>query len=166
MPFAEISFYNVALFVHIAAVVLAFGVTFSFPIVLGVARQRYERHMGFYHRIQALLGSRLIGPLGGLVLLAGLYLAIKGPYEFGDPWIGSTLLLLVIILGVGGGYMGPREERLAEMAERDVAASPSEGAVAFGRDYERLFSQVRSVNLALNALILIAIFLMVIKPGA
>jgi hypothetical protein len=38
--------------------------------------------------------------------------------------------------------------------------------VAFGRDYERLFSQVRSVNLALNALILIAIFLMVIKPGA
>ena len=28
---AEISFYNVVLFVHIAAVVLAFGVTFSYP---------------------------------------------------------------------------------------------------------------------------------------
>jgi uncharacterized membrane protein len=166
VPLAEISFYNVVLFVHIAAVVLAFGVTFSFPIVLGVARQRYERHMGFYHRVQALIGSRLIGPLGGLVLLAGLYLAIKGPYEFGDPWIGITLLLLIIILGVGGGYVGPREERLAEMAERDVAASPGEGAVSFGQDYEHLFTQVRNVTLALNALILIAIFLMVTKPGA
>jgi uncharacterized membrane protein len=162
---AEISFYNVVLFIHIAAVVLAFGVTFSFPIVLGLARQRYERHMGFYHRVQALLGSRLIGPLGGVVLLAGLYLAIKGPYEFGDPWIGISLLLLIVILGVGGGYMGPREERLAEMAERDVAAGPVEDAVRFGEDYERLFTQVRNVNLVLNALILIAIFLMVTKPG-
>ena len=163
---AEISFYNVVLFVHVAAVVLAFGVTFSFPIVMAVARKGHERHMGFFHRMQALIGSRLIGPLGGLVFLAGLYLAIKGPYDFGDPWIGITLVLLVIILGVGGGYIGVREERLADMAERDIAASPAEGRVSFGRDYERLFAQVRGATLALNALILIAIFLMVTKPGA
>ena len=164
MPLAEISFYNVVLFVHIAAVVLAFGVTFSFPIAMAVARKRYERHLGFYHRIQALIGSRLIGPLGGLVLLAGLYLAIKGPYEFGDPWIGSTLLLLIIILGVGGGFLGPREERLADMADRDIAASP-EGPVRFGSDYEQTFNQVRTVTITLNVLILVSIFLMVTKPG-
>ena len=163
---AEITFYNLVLFVHIAAVVLAFGVTFSFPIVMSVARKGYERHMGFFHRMQAVIGSRLIGPLGGLVLLAGLYLAIKGPYDFGDPWIGITLVLLIIILGVGGGYIGVREERLADMADRDIAASTAEGRVAFGRDYERLFAQVRGANLAMNALILIAIFLMVTKPGA
>ena len=163
---AEITFYNLVLFVHIAAVVLAFGVTFSFPIVMSVARKGQERHMGFFHRMQAMTGSRLIGPLGGVVFLAGLYLAIKGPYDFGDPWIGITLVLLVIILGVGGGYIGVREERLADMAERDIAASPAEGRVSFGRDYERLFAQVRGATLAMNALILIAIFLMVTKPGA
>jgi hypothetical protein len=163
---AEISFYNVVVFVHVAAVVLAFGVTFSFPIVMSVARKGHERHMGFFHRMQAVIGARLIGPLGGLVLLAGLYLAIKGPYDFGDPWIGITLLFLIVILGVGGGYIGPREERLADMAERDIAASPADGAVSFARDYERLFAQVRGATLALNALIVIAIFLMVTKPGA
>jgi len=163
---AEISFYNLVLFVHIAAVVLAFGVTFSFPIVMSVARKGYERHMGFFHRMQAVIGSRLIGPLGGLVLLAGLYLAIKGPYDFGDPWIGITLVLLIIILGVGGGYIGVREERLADMAERDIAASAPDGAVRFSREYERLFAQVRGATLGINALILIAIFLMVTKPGA
>ena len=68
---AVITFYSFVLFVHIAAVVLAFGVTFSFPIVMSVARKGYERHMGFFHRMQAVIGSRLIGPLGGLVLLAG-----------------------------------------------------------------------------------------------
>ena len=163
---AEISFYNVVLFAHIAAVVLAFGVTFSFPIVMSVARRTHERHMAFHHRMQALIGARLIGPLGTLVLLAGIYLAIEGPYEFGDPWIGSTLLLLIIILGVGGGFLGPREERLAEMADRDIAASPGDGAVRFGEDYERVFGQVRTVTLVFNALILISIFLMVTKPGA
>ncbi len=163
---AEISVYNVVLFVHIAAVVLAFGVTFSFPIAMSVARKGYARHMSFFHRMQAVIGGRLIGPLGGLVFLAGLYLAIEGPYDFGDPWIGITLLFLIVILGVGGGYIGPREERLAGMAERDIAASPAEGAVSFGRDYERLFAQVRGATLAMNALILIAIFLMVTKPGA
>ena len=163
---AEISFYNVVVFVHVAAVVLAFGVTFSFPIVMAVARKGYDRHMGFFHRMQAMTGSRLIGPLGGVVFLAGLYLAIKGPYDFGDPWIGITLVLLVIILGVGGGYIGVREERLADMADRDIAASADRAAVRFGRDYERLFAQVRGANLAMNALILIAIFLMVTKPGA
>jgi len=162
---AEISFYNVVLFIHIAAVVLAFGVTFSFPIVMAAARKRHERHMGFYHRTQALIGSRLIGPLSGVVLLAGLYLAIEGPYEFGDPWIGSSLLLLIIIMGVGGGFLGPREERLAGLADRDIASSPADGAVHFGEDYERVFGQVRTVTLTLNALILIAIFLMVTKPG-
>ncbi len=162
---AEISFYNVVLFVHIAAVVLAFGVTFSFPIVMSAARKRHERHLGFYHRAQALIGSRLIGPLGTLVLLAGVYLALEGPYDFGDPWIGSTLLLLIVILGVGGGYLGPREERLADMAERDLAASSSEGPVRFGDDYERMFGQVRTVTLTLNVLILLSIFLMVTKPG-
>jgi hypothetical protein len=162
---AVLTVYSFVLFVHIAAVVLAFGVTFSFPIVMSVARKGYERHMGFFHRMQAVIGGRLIGPLGGLVFLAGLYLAIKGPYDFGDPWIGITLVLLIIILAVGGGYIGVREERLADMAERDIAASPADGAVRFSREYERLFAQVRGATLGLNALILIAIFLMVTKPG-
>jgi hypothetical protein len=166
MPIALISFYSVVLFIHIAAVVLAFGVTFAYPLVFAVARQQYPRHMAFFHHIQSVIGQRMIAPIGGVILLAGIYLAIKGPYDFGDPWIGVTLLFLIIILGVGGGYIGPREERLADMAERDIAASPVDGSIRFGRDYERLFAQVRGATLAMNALILIAIFLMVTKPGA
>lgn len=163
---AEISFYNFVLFLHIAAVVLAFGVTFTYPVVFAIARKGFERNLPFFHHIQAKLGERMIAPLGGVVLLAGLYLALEGPYDFSDPWIGATLLILLVVLGVGGGFLGPRAARLSELAGRDVAAKPGEGPVAFGEDYERLFSQVRTVTLALNALLLLAIFLMVTKPGA
>jgi uncharacterized membrane protein len=160
---AEISFYNVVLFIHVAAVVLAFGVTFSYALVFSVTRKGYERHLPYLHHVQAVVGERLIAPLGGVILLAGIYLAIKGPYDFGEPWIGITLLILIVLLAAGGAYFGPREKRLSELAARDVEASP-EGRVTFSAEYEQLFSQVRTVILAANALVLLAIFLMVTKP--
>ena len=163
---AEISFYNFVLFIHITAVVLAFGVTFTYPVVFAIARQGFERNLPFFHHIQAKLGERIIAPLGGVVLLAGIYLALAGPFDFSDPWIGTSLLILLVILGVGGGFLGPWAARLSELAGRDVAATPGDGPVAFGEDYERLFGQARTVTLALNTLMLIAVFLMVTKPGA
>lgn len=83
---AEISFYNFVLFLHIAAVVLAFGVTFTYPVVFAIAHKGFERNLPFFHHIQAKLGERMIAPLGGVVLPAGLYLALEGPYDFSDPW--------------------------------------------------------------------------------
>ena len=57
---AEISFYNVVLFIHITAVVLAFGVTFAYPVVFAAARQSHRRHLPFFHRMQHVIGQRLI----------------------------------------------------------------------------------------------------------
>ena len=74
------------------------GVTFAYPLITAVARKGFERHLPFVHRVQAAIGARLIAPFGGLILLAGVYLAIEGPYEFSDPWIGITLLILILLL--------------------------------------------------------------------
>src|SRR3954447_9785477 len=165
MMFAEISFYSVVLFIHITAVVLAFGVTFTYPLMFAVARKSHPRHLPFFHRMQHVIGQRMIAPIGGVILLAGIYLAIKGPYDFGDPWIGITLLILILLLAAGGAYFSPRERRMGELAGRDIAAAPAQGAVTFSPEYEALFRQVRTATLIGNALVLIAIFLMVTKPG-
>jgi hypothetical protein len=130
---ADISFYSVVLFVHIAAVVLAFGVTFTYALVFSVTRKGYERHLPYLHHIQAVVGERIIAPLGGVILAAG------------------------------GAYFGPREKRLSELAARDIEASP-DGSVAFSAEYEQQFRQLRTVVLVANALVLLAIFLMVTKP--
>jgi uncharacterized membrane protein len=160
---ANITFYSFVLFIHVAAVVLAFGVTFTYALLISVTRQSYERHLPYLHRIQALIGERFVGPLGGLILLAGIYLAIKGPYDFSEPWVGIGILIIVVLLATGGAYFGPREKRLAELPERDIEASP-DGPVSFSAEYEQLLGQVRTVGLVANGLVLLAIFFMVTKP--
>ena len=87
----------------------------------------------------------MVNPAGLVVLAAGLYLAFDGPYEFGDPWIGSTLLILIVVMGIVGAYLTPRARRLA-----DAAA----------------LLQFRRGLLVTDILVLVAIFLMVTKPGA
>jgi len=163
---AAISFYTFVLFIHIAAVVLAFGVVFAYPLFWGVARRGDERHLPYFHRVQERIGTRLISPALVVILLAGLYLAFDGPYEFGNPWIGATLAILIILGGVGGGYLAPRERKLAELAQRDVTRSNAEGALSMSEEYEQLFAKVRTGTYAMAGLVVLAIFLMVTKPGA
>jgi hypothetical protein len=163
---AEVSFYKFVLFLHITGVVIAFGVVFAYPLVFAVARRSHQRHLPFFHAMQGVIGQRVISPAGGLVFLAGIYLAVQGPYDFSDPWIGITMLILIILLGGGGGYLGPRERRLAELSRRDVEASPPEGPVSFSAEYEALYARTHAVTLTFLGLVLVAIFLMVTKLGA
>lgn len=45
----KISFYNVILFVHISAAVLAFGVTFAYPVIFAaLSRPENRRHLGWF----------------------------------------------------------------------------------------------------------------------
>ena len=91
----------------------------------------------------------MVNPAGAVVLAAGLYLAVDGPYEFGDPWIGSTLLILIIVMGLVGAYLIPRTRRLA------------------GGDGDgHTLMQVQRAVLVADLLVLVALFLMVTKPGA
>lgn len=163
---ADISFYNFVLFLHITGVVIAFGVVFTYPLVFSVARRSHRRHLPFIHTLQGVIGLRVVSTFGTLILLAGFYLAIEGPYEFSDPWIGITLLILIIVLGVGGGFLGPKEQQLAELSRRDVDASPPDGPVSFSAEYEALYARTRTMTLILLGLVLVAIFLMVTKLGA
>lgn len=158
MP-AAISFYSVVLWLHISAVVLAFGVTFAYPVIGAVAKAHSVGDLAAYHRFQVTLTRRWITPLMGVVLLAGLYLALDGPYDFGEPWVGATFLLLIVLFGMVGAVFAPTERKMAEWAERDSATGK------LGADY---LAAERKMNIAgplAGLLILLSIFLMTTKPG-
>ena len=63
----------------------------------------------------------------------------------------------------------PRERRLAELAERDIAAadqvSPG-GAIVFSEEYKRIRTQLFRVNVIANVLILLTIYFMTAQTGA
>ena len=96
-----------------------------------------------------------------VVLLAGLYLASQDPWSFADPWIGATFAILFVLFGLTGGVLTPADRRLVQLAERDATAGGGPSA-----DYAR---ERRRAELCLGVallLVVVAIFLMVAKPGA
>jgi hypothetical protein len=106
------------------------------------------------------VGRLLMSPGMGVVLLAGIYLATKAEV-WSEVWVTVPLVILVAIGALGGMFFAPNERKLAALARRDLGAGGS-----FSAEYEALFARVASVGLVTIALVLIAIFFMVAKPGA
>jgi len=157
MPALAVTFYDVVLTVHILAVVVAFGVVFAYPVIDAQVRRASPGDLAAWHRLHLALGRRLITPAMTVVLLAGLYLALDR-WSLGDPWISATLAILFVLFGLNGAVLSPADLRLAELAERD------RGAVS--ADYERESRRAARFGGLALALVVVAIFLMVAKPGA
>ena len=102
-------------------------------------------------------------PAATVVLLAGLYMA-SDRWDFSQSWISTGIVIVVVLLGLGGAYFSPRERRLAELAERDIAASGG-GEIAFSEEYERLSRQVAIAGAVTYVLVIAAVWVMVTKPG-
>jgi hypothetical protein len=104
-------FWQFILALHIFAVVVAFGVTFAYPLIF-IAGERLDRSaMPWFHRVQQQIGRKLINPGLTVVLLAGIYLAAhlhQWKYFYLQWGIG-----VVIVLGaLEGSFMIPREGKL------------------------------------------------------
>jgi uncharacterized membrane protein len=164
---ASLRFFDVVLFLHVASVVVAFGVLFTYPLVVPLTLRTAPRHIAWLHRVQAQTRRMIVTPAATLVLLTGVYLAADYPggNVFSEWWVSVPLIAIIVLLGLGGAFFAPRERRLAELAERDIAGAPTEGAVRFGEDYERLSRLVARVGAASALLVLAVIFVMVVGPS-
>ena len=154
------TFYDFVLAIHILAVVVAFGVVFAYPVIDTQIKRSKVVDLAALHRLHLVLASRVITPAMVVVLVAGLYLALDR-WSLGDPWIGATFAILFVLFGLVGGVLTPADKRLAELAARDATSGggPSADYVAQARKAD-IFG-----SLAL-LLVVVAIVLMTVKPGA
>src|SRR3954452_18448348 len=159
-----IYFYDVVLFVHIAAIVIAFGVTFAYPIIGIYVTREHPRFLPVLHGAQNRVDRFLITPAATVALLAGFYLASDRHY-MGKIWVIVPLVILVTLLGLGGAFFNPSERRAAELCARDVAAAGPDGPVTLSPEYEALAARVAKVGALASLLVLVAIFFMAAKPG-
>ncbi|HEU0318166.1 MAG TPA: hypothetical protein VFR49_12595, partial [Solirubrobacteraceae bacterium] len=126
------SFYQVVLAVHIMAVVATFGMLFAYPLALSAGRRLDPRGLPSFHRVQRMIIQRLVSPGLLLVLIAGIYLAADAS-AFSKLYVQWGFVAVIVLGGLTGGYLAPREARLAELAERDLAAGG-----ALGSEYDAL----------------------------
>jgi uncharacterized membrane protein len=160
----KLSFYNVVLFLHISAAVVAFGGTFTYGLVEAiVSRPDQRRHLPFWHLVQRQIGLKIITPAASLILATGIYMAAVGNFDFGDTFVGIGIVIIVVLLGLGHAFFIPTELRAAEAAERDIEAA-GDGEIVLGAEYNVLAKRLTAVGIASNLLVLVAIFVMVVKP--
>jgi hypothetical protein len=156
------SAYEIVLALHIMAVVIAFGVTFAYPIMFAVGARQDPRSLPLLHRIEYTIERTLVN--GGLVVVvaAGIFLASDGHLwsEFFVQWgLGAA----IVIGGLVGSVMIPTAKRAEAVAARDVAAA-GEGEVPMSDEYRALVRRLSTVGPLLSLIVLLTIAVMVIKP--
>lgn len=157
-----ILFYDVIVALHVMAIVIAFGVTFAYPILYAYVTRHHPRALPALHAAQDRIGKLLITPFATLALIAGIYLASDRDL-WDQVWVIVPLVILIVLLGLGGAFFSPSGRRLAALARRDVDASPSD-PVALSPEYQALNQRVAIVGACSSLLVLVAIFFMVAKP--
>lgn len=159
-----VTFYTVVLAAHIASVVIAFGITFAYPVMYAVGIRREPRSMPGIHRIQDIVGKAVITPFLAVALVCGIYLASK-LHVWSDFYVQWGLGAIIVLGGLGGAFFAPHERRLAELAERDVAAA-GDGEVTWSAEYTAVRQRVAMVGYASNLLVLLTIYFMTAQTGA
>jgi Predicted integral membrane protein (DUF2269) len=156
------SLYDVILAVHVMAVVIAFGVTFAYPIMFAIGASRDPRSLPVLHRIEYTIERTLIN--GGLVLVlaAGIFLASDG-HHWSEFFVQWGLGAVVVIGATLGAVMVPTAKRAEALAARDIAAA-GDGPIEMSAEYSALTRRLATVGSLLSALVLVTILFMVIKP--
>jgi len=159
MTFA-VTFYDVAVWFHVSAVVVGFGATFAESITFPVAMKMSVRHLPFVHKLGIAINQRMATPALVLIIVTGIY-QTADRWEFSQFWISATFVIAIVLGGLNGAYFIPGERRLLAQIERELAETGEPSA-----DYQRKARQMGMVGALAGVLVLLAIFFMVAKPGA
>ena len=165
MPTVAVTLYDFSLFLHVTAVVVGFGATFAEAVMFPVAMRLDVRHLPYVHQLQLAINRYLATPALVIVLATGLYQVSEGNWNLGDAWISASFAILIVIGGLLGGYFVPADRRLGAMVTRELEAAGG-GPVTLSSEYQRGARTEGIVGTVVGVLLVIAIYLMVTKPGA
>jgi uncharacterized membrane protein len=158
MLLATVTDYSVGLFLHILAVVLAFGPTFGYGIFFSVAPQYPRGVPAILSGVQR-CDRYLVNPGMIVLLLAGIYLLAEGPWEASEAFISVGFLAIVLLFGLQHAFFQPQVRKAKKLAERDLAAGDTLSA-----EFEAVSRRIGQVGMAAGLIVVVTIFFMVAKP--
>ena len=154
------------LFLHMGGAILAFGPTFTFPI-LGPMAGREPQHVNFALRFQHRVAMRLILPLAIFQGVTGLLLIWRIGYNiFATGWLLAGIALYLVLLGMNIGIGLPTAARLIALTSAPPPATPAGMTAPSGPPPEvaALVRRGRLLGMLSAVLIVVIVFLMVVKP--
>jgi hypothetical protein len=145
-----VSTYTVVVALHIIAVVAAYGLPLSAPLLVPYVRRHHPAALPGLHAAQYRLNNVLTGPFTVLVLAFGIYLAADG-HRWGEPFVAVGIGAIAIIAVVGGAVVVPA---VRELAALDPASA----------EYDRVYRRYMVAETFLGVVVLVTIFVMAAKP--
>lgn len=159
-----VAFFEVVLALHIIAVVIAFGATFAYPVLLGAVTRSDTRALPALYRAMHAISQRVIMPGVAAILVFGIYLA-SHLHLWSTFFVQWGLGVVIVIGAVEGAYLGPLEKRLIEVADRDLAAA-GDGPVTASAEHDSLVRRIGGVGALMDLLVVITIYFMVTHTGS
>jgi hypothetical protein len=150
--------WEVVLALHIASVVVGFGIVFAYPLFMTVGARLDPSSMAWFHQMQQAVSRRLVSPALVLVVIFGVALASKFN-SWSAFYVQWGIGVSIVIGGLEGMVLIPRTGRLAELARRDAG----EHGAAHGplsAEYYGVQRQVLLVAALISVLVLATIVLM------
>jgi len=162
MPLAAFgdSGYKIALFLHILAVVLAFGPTFGYGFFFSVAPQYPRATPAILAGVQR-VDRYLVNPGMVILLVAGIYLmaASDSVWDGSDAFIVVGFIAIIALFGLQHGFFQPQVRKAKELAERDL-----EGGDTLGPEFEGIAQKLSQAGTLAGVIIVVTVFFMVYKP--
>lgn len=162
MPFASIvsADYKIALFLHILAVVLAFGPTFGYAVFFSVAPQYPRAVPAILTGIQR-CDRYLVQPGMIVLLLAGIYLLIASDsaWDGSDAFVTVGFIAIIALFGLQHAVFRPQTAKAKELAERDLQKGEQ-----FSPEFEAISERLSNVGKVAGLIVVVTIFFMSYKP--
>lgn len=158
MVLADITGYSVGLFIHILAVVLAFGPTFAYGLIFSVMPKHPRSAPAFFEAIRK-VDNYLVNPGVLVVLLAGIYLMSDGHWDGSEPFLTVGFIAIVALLGLQHAFFRPQGRKAQELAERDL-----KNGDGFSPEFEEITRRLSTVGPIAGLIVVVTIFFMTVKP--
>jgi hypothetical protein len=158
MASADITGYSVGLFIHILAVVLAFGPTFAYGIIFSIMPDHPRSAPALFDAIRK-VDRYLVDPGMLVVLLAGIYLMSDGHWDGSEVFIAVGFVAIVVLFGLQHAFFRPQGRKAQELAERDLRAGDS-----FSAEFEEISRRLGTVGPIAGLIVVVTIFFMTVKP--
>jgi hypothetical protein len=162
MPFASIvdPGYKIVLFLHILAMVLAFGPTFGYALFFSVAPQYPRAAPAILAGVQK-CDRYLVTPGMVVLLLAGIGLlsASDGAWDTSDVFVAVGFVAIIALFGLQHGFFRPQTLKAKELAERDLKAGDT-----LSPEFEALGGRIGNVGKLAGLIVVVTIFFMTYKP--
>lgn len=150
--------YKFALFLHILAVVLAFGPTFGYALFFAAAPQNPRATPAILTGVQN-CDRYLVNPGMIVLLLAGIYLLIDGDWDAGAAFISIGWVAIIVLFGLQHAFFRPQTAKAKELATRDLKSGDT-----LSDEFTAVSERISNVGKIAGLIVVVTVFFMSYKP--